>query len=298
MRGRRKPYDPWLDLEWEEDALARALVDANPDGMTLDVIGEHLGLTRERVRQIQGNALEKLRDPDLGCSTFESGRFAFASPLCACGETFVRLTGRQELCRRCSAERRATTPKTRSKEPKWAPTKRLELIRRKLAAERLEDAVIFTAIMGTRKAEHMESNGLERVEIEARGQGSDDLFKDTLCVATLSNGERCAKAGKHGHESRLYCGIHHPDMHAQRQTARLKTLKSRKAVVQAEPDEPSYDRPENRSVGMEMTGCLYEFPIRSDFIGKFSLPSDITSADVQRIGRWLESLPLDSSPTS
>lgn len=46
---------------WDEDAIARELVARNPDGLGLDQIGEHLGLSRERVRQVEARALEQLR---------------------------------------------------------------------------------------------------------------------------------------------------------------------------------------------------------------------------------------------
>ncbi len=46
---------------YENDLDCQALVEANPDGMTLEQVGEVLGLTRERVRQIEHAALEKIK---------------------------------------------------------------------------------------------------------------------------------------------------------------------------------------------------------------------------------------------
>jgi len=52
--------DPWHDLEWNEHLDAMKIVAENPNGMTLEEIGATLGITRERVRQIEYQALEKL----------------------------------------------------------------------------------------------------------------------------------------------------------------------------------------------------------------------------------------------
>lgn len=46
---------------WEEDEIAQAVVALNPDGATLEQVGELIGVTRERVRQIEDKALAKLR---------------------------------------------------------------------------------------------------------------------------------------------------------------------------------------------------------------------------------------------
>lgn len=101
-----RPFDPWSDLEWEEHDEARAIVRDNPDGMTLEEVSEKLGITRERVRQIEAAALKKLRD---GVDTFETadaGGLTVALVDCErCAEPFIR-RGRLKVCELCS------TPKT------------------------------------------------------------------------------------------------------------------------------------------------------------------------------------------
>lgn len=47
-------------LPFAEDPEAVAFVEAHPDGATLDEIGEWLGVTRERIRQMEGDALRSL----------------------------------------------------------------------------------------------------------------------------------------------------------------------------------------------------------------------------------------------
>lgn len=62
VRASARKSDPWRDLPWEQHEEARKVVKANPDGMTLEQIGSVLGLTRERVRQIETIALLKLKN--------------------------------------------------------------------------------------------------------------------------------------------------------------------------------------------------------------------------------------------
>lgn len=42
------------------ERCALTLIEEHPDGMPLELIGERFGLTRERIRQIEGAALVKL----------------------------------------------------------------------------------------------------------------------------------------------------------------------------------------------------------------------------------------------
>jgi len=45
---------------YDEDKRCQYVVEHHPHGLTLDQIGDLLGLTRERVRQIEAKALERL----------------------------------------------------------------------------------------------------------------------------------------------------------------------------------------------------------------------------------------------
>lgn len=105
VSGPRSPkvpfFDPWTDLEWEEHVEARDIVKANPDGMTLEEIGAHLGITRERVRQIEASALMKLREAEGGDSV-EADGIQVAVMICEeCADYFVR-RGRISRCPRCA----------------------------------------------------------------------------------------------------------------------------------------------------------------------------------------------------
>jgi hypothetical protein len=56
-----RPGSDTADLPYSQDVIAMTLVSRCPDGMCLEAIGEHLGLVRERVRQVEASALRKLR---------------------------------------------------------------------------------------------------------------------------------------------------------------------------------------------------------------------------------------------
>lgn len=94
-------FDPWLDLEWEEHVECQKIVAEHPDGMTLEEVGEVLGVTRERVRQIESAALRKLRSGlGLGGTADYDGQ-TFALIDCEkCGEPFIR-QGRGKVCEGC-----------------------------------------------------------------------------------------------------------------------------------------------------------------------------------------------------
>ena len=96
-----RPFDPWADLEWEEHDEARRIVAENPDGMTLEEVGQVLGVTRERVRQIEAAALEKLREGTGLGEAATLGAVTVALVECQrCGLLFVR-RGRLTLCELC-----------------------------------------------------------------------------------------------------------------------------------------------------------------------------------------------------
>lgn len=91
-------FDPWLDLEWELHEEAREVVSANPDGMTLEQVGNVLGITRERVRQIEAIALEKLRTGLDTAETVNMDGHTIAMSQCEeCFEFFPR-EGRRKYC--------------------------------------------------------------------------------------------------------------------------------------------------------------------------------------------------------
>lgn len=98
----RREFDPWLDLEWREHTEAQKVVDEHPDGMTLEQVGDVLGITRERVRQIEVIALQKLRS-GIGLDDFvEVKGAAFAVIECTrCSELFLR-QGRNIYCEECA----------------------------------------------------------------------------------------------------------------------------------------------------------------------------------------------------
>jgi len=97
--------DPWSELEWWEHPEAIRAVQAHPEGMTLEQIGRQMGVTRERVRQIEAVALRKLKECG-GNEVIDVGRFAYAIPDCrVCGLPFVRRNGRDQACEGCKAAR-------------------------------------------------------------------------------------------------------------------------------------------------------------------------------------------------
>jgi hypothetical protein len=51
----------WECLPWKDDPWAQAFVDVHPEGATLEDVGAMFGVTKERVRQIEAEAMRKLR---------------------------------------------------------------------------------------------------------------------------------------------------------------------------------------------------------------------------------------------
>lgn len=113
-----RPFDPWSDLEWEEHREAQKIVRENPDGMTLEEVGAKLGVTRERVRQIEAAALKKLRDGIESFDTATVSGLTVAIVDCErCNLPFIR-RGRLKVCETCSTPR-TDKPKLRAvKAPK------------------------------------------------------------------------------------------------------------------------------------------------------------------------------------
>ncbi len=49
----------FLDLDYFRDSCTLDVIEANPDGVTLDVVGQMFGISRERIRQLQDRAEER-----------------------------------------------------------------------------------------------------------------------------------------------------------------------------------------------------------------------------------------------
>lgn len=201
-----KPYDPWLDLEWEEDAVAQKLTREHVDGMTLEDVGAHMGLTRERVRQIEVQAIRKLSRAE-GNGMVELDGYRFAVLECAdCSAEFVRLSGRQEFCETCSAEKRRTATKGRERVHAWHPTARDDSKRRRLTRLRLA-----------------ESRGLEVVSSEPQ-----QVTPIETCAGTVIDGSPCTRVAKHVHDDKPYCGVHHPPSADARSAKRRATFERKR----------------------------------------------------------------------
>lgn len=97
-----KPFDPWSDLEWEEHEEARQIVAGHPDGMTLEEVGAVLGVTRERVRQIEAVALRKLREGIGLAEAVTVGEVTIAVVICERCDCYYPREGRSKICPRCA----------------------------------------------------------------------------------------------------------------------------------------------------------------------------------------------------
>lgn len=109
-----KAFDPWRDLEWEEHDEARTIVADNPDGLTLEEVGKYLGVTRERVRQIEHQALQKLENQRGLAETVTLDGVTCAVQICErCDQWFPR-QGRAKICKECVEPKPRPKPKARA----------------------------------------------------------------------------------------------------------------------------------------------------------------------------------------
>ncbi len=77
------------------------IVEGNPDGMTLEQVGEVLGVTRERVRQIEVQAFAKLRD-SIGFDEFVIQEIIYELQECTtCSILFLKDGSGVEECTSC-----------------------------------------------------------------------------------------------------------------------------------------------------------------------------------------------------
>lgn len=99
--SRSRSFDPWHDLEFYEDSDVQEIIKKHPDGMTLEQVGEVIGVTRERVRQIEVIALHKIKTGEGAGQVIEVDGEPFAVAFCEdCGQPFPR-RGRKKLCPDC-----------------------------------------------------------------------------------------------------------------------------------------------------------------------------------------------------
>jgi hypothetical protein len=101
VKSKKPPSNVWKELEWEEHLDAMELVCKNPDGMTLEEVGDIIGVTRERVRQIEVVAIRKLLT-GVGLGDFiDTGRYAIPLTECTECETLFVRDGSEYLCDDC-----------------------------------------------------------------------------------------------------------------------------------------------------------------------------------------------------
>ena len=117
-KAKGKQFDPWLDLEWRDHLEVQKIVDEHPDGMTLEEVGRVLGVTRERVRQIEVVALRKLKKGDGDYEPVVVDGITIAVGEClVCGQPFPR-QGRAKQCEACiKPQDRIKRPRRRNKSP-------------------------------------------------------------------------------------------------------------------------------------------------------------------------------------
>jgi hypothetical protein len=117
----RKPFDPWSDLEWDQHEEAREIVAAHPDGMTLEQVGAVLGVTRERVRQIEAAALFKLRDGVNLADAVTVDGVTVAVLICERCDSYYPRQGRSKICPDCADPPPRKKPRVVRRKPKKPP---------------------------------------------------------------------------------------------------------------------------------------------------------------------------------
>lgn len=94
--------DPWADLPYDAHREAQRIVRDNPDGMTLEEVGGVLGVTRERIRQIEVSAIRKFcAGYDPGDEIVIAGVVIELDECKGCGLIFAPQDGDDGVCPMC-----------------------------------------------------------------------------------------------------------------------------------------------------------------------------------------------------
>jgi len=253
-----------LVTPWEEDDRCWYVVAHHPGGLTLRQIGDIVGLTRERVRQIEAMALHKLRRHPR------------------------RAAALMQLMRE-SQEDEATRDDERSRTP-WQRTEhaltRLPQREEKPMPGMSGREITAGGYVGTTQ-EHAERLGITRSAIEHRLAAG--WTEEEAC--THARGERPPRLSNGSGTPAADASS--PAKKKTRRRGKKKTKKRKASPRGAAAPEPSIasqlglvppEPPDGRS------RIEHRFPLSADCVVKVELPADFTEEEAERMSRWLSAI--------